>query len=150
MNVSAMFSGLHTLISIHLGGHKIRPSEGAGEPYICVCHTESILSASQECAQQRWAAQMVVLTAGERTSNKAGRCQLGFGCLKHQFLAADHKVILDGFIADSLCQSAFRTHNHVWYIIFQSNSPTPLCEFYGLCIYRTYPTLFTNCQKNGK
>lgn len=113
MNVRSMLSGLQTLIFTHLGGHKIRPNEGTGEPYICACHAETILSVSQECARQRCAAQMVVLTAGEGTSNKASWCQLGFGCLKHQFLAAGYKVILDGFIADSLCQSAFRPRNHV-------------------------------------
>lgn len=47
---------------------------------------------------------MVVLTAGEGTSNRAGPCQFGSICLKHQFLAAGYKVIVDGFIPDSLCQ----------------------------------------------
>lgn len=126
--VWAMFSDLHNhLTIIPLCGHEIRPSGHTGDSYIFGCHTESILSASQECAQQRWAAQMVVLTAGERTSNKTGRCQLGSRCLKHQFLAAGYKVILDGFITDSLCQSVFRTRDHVWYIIFHSTFTSPFC-----------------------
>lgn len=99
------YPATHTSPLLHLWGNEICPSGHTGDSCIFVCHTARILSASQECAQQRWAAQMVVLTAGERTSNKAGRCQLGSGCLKHQFLAAGYKVILDGFITDSLCQS---------------------------------------------
>lgn len=88
--------------------------------YIFVRHTETILSASQECALQRWAAQMVVLTAGEGTSNKAGWCQLGSRCLKHQFLTAGYKVTLEGFITDSLCQSFFRRTRSCLMLIFHS------------------------------
>lgn len=76
--------------------------------------------ASQECVLQRCAAQMVVLAAGERTSNKAGQCQLGPRCLKHQFLEAGYKVISDGFITDSLCQSVFmRTWSRLMHSIIQ-------------------------------
>lgn len=129
LKVWAIFSDLHTLILplYTCVDMKSIPVDVQVTLYIFGCHTESILSASQECAQQRWAAQMVVLTAGERTSNKAGRCQLGSRCLKHQFLAAGYKVILDGFITDSLCQSVFRTPDHVWYIIFHSTFTGPFC-----------------------
>lgn len=49
------------------------------------------MSSTDGCFNSRW-------------GNKAGQCQLGSRCLKHQFLAADYKVVLDGFIMDSLCQ----------------------------------------------
>lgn len=57
------------------------------QPGVC----PAAMSSTDGCFNSRW-------------GNKAGQCQLGSRCLKHQFLAADYKVILDGFIMDSLCQ----------------------------------------------
>lgn len=102
---------------------------------------ETILSGSQQCALQRWAAQMVVLTAGVRTSNKAGRGQRGCRCLKHQFLAAGYKVILDGLITNSLCQLVSRrtlsclihTSPQKFHQTFHQNSDRTLTHIWQGC-----------------
>lgn len=61
---------------------------------------------------------------------KQGRCQLGSGCFKHQCLAVGYKVILNGFITDSLCHSAF---SGTWsYLIhtFLQHIHWPICGIY--------------------
>ncbi len=61
------------------------------------------------------------------------RCQLGSRCLKHQFLAAGYKVILDGFITDSLCQVVFRG---MW-----------SCLIHGTILQHIHPNF---CENSGK
>lgn len=136
-------------------GHEMSSGEHVGESTCFFKHTKNLFvspaaSVPDSGERHRWWFQQQV----RELQTKQGRCQLGSGCFKHQCLAVGYKVILNGFITDSLCQSAFSgTWSYLIHTFFAAHSLTHLWDLCGLTIKFTHIVkLFLSgcCFPNGK